>query len=95
MFYLDFPFSEPLPDHIDWEQRSHEAFLQERCDTYYGQGLEDALKAKPPLYPDFPEYMDGYNSLGDSGHHIDEIDIERHFYSTFDAHLPDIARSVA
>jgi|GEM_PF-2777138 len=38
-------------------------FLETQCQSAYCQGLEDALKSKPPLYSKNQEYMHGYNSL--------------------------------
>ncbi|WP_299415997.1 hypothetical protein [Acaryochloris sp. IP29b_bin.148] len=39
------------------------AFLESQYTSPYYQGLEDALKARLPRYPQHPEYMQGYNSL--------------------------------
>ena len=38
-------------------------FLEVNAQSAYYQGLEDALKANPPLHPRNQEYMQGYNSL--------------------------------
>jgi hypothetical protein len=58
-----YSLAEPLPDWIDWVQDCQDQFLTGVCESYYGQGLEDALKALPPLFAELPEYMDGYCSL--------------------------------
>lgn len=51
------------PEYIDYQIEEREAFLKGVCETYQGQGLEDALKGNPPLLPDVPAYMEGYLSL--------------------------------
>lgn len=51
------------PEYLDYLMEDQEVFLKGVCETYQGQGLEDALKGNPPLLPDVPAYMEGYLSL--------------------------------
>jgi len=51
------------PEYMDYLIEDGETFLQGVCETYQGQGLEDALKGNPPLLPEVPAYMKGYLSL--------------------------------
>ncbi len=53
----------PLSDNLDYLEESHLAFLTGVAEEYYWQGVEDALKANPPLLPEVEDYMEGYNSL--------------------------------
>lgn len=38
-------------------------FLESPCRSAYCRGLEDALKANPPMDPNNQEYLRGYYSL--------------------------------
>ncbi len=53
----------PLSDFRDHREKSHLAFLTGVAEEYYWQGVEDALKANPPLLPE----VEDYNSLNEGG----------------------------
>ncbi len=56
---LPTPFD--LPDYQTYQARCYQAFLDGIATDYYHQGLEDCLKASPPLHPYNEAYMEGYN----------------------------------
>lgn len=56
---LPIPFD--LPDYRDYQEACCKAFLEGVATDYYHQGIEDCMKALPPLHPYNEVYMQGYN----------------------------------
>lgn len=58
---------DPPPDYLVYLEKSKLAFLTGVAEEYFWQGVEDALKANPPLHPEVEDYMAGYYSLSECG----------------------------